>query len=146
MYESDAGPTITQISMQIHTLLHEITATAPAVRGLDFDGFYFGGGTPTIFTESDFRDILQAVRHAFIFSGRGVSTCEMHPYSATADKMAIAVENGVDRISISIGVQSLTPAVLQSRLHYPVQLPKCALRIFRRGCAVRGSGLARSAR
>lgn len=117
MYESDAGPTATQISGQKHALLHEIACSAHAVRGLDFDGFYFGGGTPTIFMEPDFRDILSAVRHAFAFSGRGASTCEMHPYSATEDKMAIAVENGVDRISI--GVQSLTPAVLQRAYRIP---------------------------
>lgn len=111
MYESEPLLKEGALTEEKKFLLNEALETAEAVEGLEFDGLYFGGGTPTIYEEDDFYDVVSAVRSCFKLSGRAVSTCEMNPNSATSGKIKTVVEHGINRISL--GIQTLTPKVLE---------------------------------
>jgi oxygen-independent coproporphyrinogen-3 oxidase len=80
---------------------------------------FFGGGTPTALEPADLRATLDWVRASWDLKRVREWTVEANPEGLTAAKLALLREAGVDRLSL--GVQSLEPAVLRSlgRIHKP---------------------------
>ncbi|HET9951024.1 MAG TPA: radical SAM family heme chaperone HemW [Candidatus Eisenbacteria bacterium] len=78
---------------------------------------YVGGGTPTALDPASLRRFLAWVRASFDLSAAREWTVEANPEGLTDEKLAILLEAGVDRLSL--GVQSLEPAVLKTlgRIH-----------------------------
>ena len=82
-----------------------------------FDGkkakcVYFGGGTPTIFSNEDIRKILDKIRLHLDLSENCNITSEAHPKGLVKnDRMAELSDLGIDRISI--GCQTFDPKVLE---------------------------------
>ncbi len=135
MYDSEPLLKKEDLSAEKRDLLNEVLEAAEAVEGIEFDGLYFGGGTPTIYEEGDFDDVVSAVRSCFKLSGMAVSTCEMNPNSATPGKIISAIEHGIKRISL--GVQTLTPKVLEIAGRQEADLKQTAeLVAFAKKCGV----------
>lgn len=88
-------------------------------RLLDFsvDTLYVGGGTPAIVGGERLERILNALRNRFRLAPSPEFTLEITPGSATADFLAWAHTQGVNRLSI--GAQSFNDMELRSvgRLH-----------------------------
>ena len=84
-------------------------------RALEF--VYFGGGTPSLLSESRVRALLRAAQGAFSWTESREVTFECAPNSVTMSKLETLRELGVTRISL--GVQELTDRVLRlnGRVH-----------------------------
>lgn len=89
----------------------EASTLGGAVKSLRFSGVYFGGGTPSILEPTELARMLNAVFGAFSFIKNGLRTLEMRSDTATREKMALARDAGINRISF--GVQSNTEEVLR---------------------------------
>jgi len=86
-------------------------AFAPLFEKLEFENLFFGGGTPSLFSESQLREICgKVVSRAKVFKD-GAKTFECEPLTATRKKLGIAAGAGFNRVSV--GVQSLDQKVLK---------------------------------
>lgn len=74
---------------------------------------YFGGGTPTVLSEKQFKDILSAVEANFPSREDDIEiTVEGSPDSLSEEKLLALKELGVNRISI--GLQTMHPVELKA--------------------------------
>jgi putative oxygen-independent coproporphyrinogen III oxidase len=81
-----------------------------------FDSLYFGGGTPTIVSDDAFKDLIDFLRHHFMFADNIEITVEANPEDVTEERLAALLACGVNRLSI--GVQSFNDeelAILKRR-------------------------------
>lgn len=78
---------------------------------------YIGGGTPSVLTPGQWRELMRILRANFNLSGVIEATTEANPNSLTAEHVKFFRENGFTRISL--GVQSLNDDELRTlgRLH-----------------------------
>ncbi len=85
-------------------LIHEIVRLAQPARGRILESIFFGGGTPSRFSPTSIRHILETVRDEFACSETLEVTLEANPQSADRRHFCGYREAGVNRLSI--GVQS----------------------------------------
>jgi capsular exopolysaccharide synthesis family protein len=80
---------------------------------------FIGGGTPTELSDEDFARLFELLGASSDLSGVSEFTCESNPGTLTPAKVDIMLAGGVSRVSL--GVQSLTPSVLEfvGRIHSP---------------------------
>ena len=71
---------------------------------------YFGGGTPSLMSESFFDFLIKEITNHFQISPDAEITLEANPDAITPDKMRFFRNSGVNRLSV--GVQSLRPGHL----------------------------------
>lgn len=117
-YDSIELPGQEHLDACLQRLFLEVDLLAPLFPAIRFQGMIFGGGTPSLFPDRQFGQILRKVFSSFRFVDDPLNVCEMHPASATRDKIRIAAAHGVNRISL--GVQSMTPHVLSRVNRIPV--------------------------
>lgn len=81
------------------------------------DTVYFGGGTPSLLSPLQIRDILKSVRESFVLAPDTEITMEANPSSVDFEKLCGYRNVGVNRISF--GVQSACDSELMAlgRLH-----------------------------
>lgn len=81
------------------------------------DTVYFGGGTPSLLSPLQIRDILKSVKESFVLAPDTEITMEANPSSVDSDKLCGYRNAGVNRISF--GVQSACNSELMAlgRLH-----------------------------
>ena len=72
---------------------------------LSVDTVFFGGGTPSLLTASEFLSIYESIDDSFDISGLREFTLEANPKTVTGEKIATFKSCGVNRISI--GLQSI---------------------------------------
>lgn len=113
------------------TLIEEIhlasdSLKASGVTKKPFSTIFFGGGTPSLFTPEQFRQILDALKQNFGLTPDVEITIEANPDNVTEFFMQQLAALGVTRISM--GVQSFDPLVLKSldRSHNPDQVAPAA--------------------
>jgi len=82
---------------------------------------FIGGGTPTELSDEDFLRLFELIRASADLSNIAEFTCESNPGTLTPAKVDIMLAGGVNRVSL--GVQSLTPSVLEfvGRIHSPAE-------------------------
>jgi oxygen-independent coproporphyrinogen-3 oxidase len=92
---------------------------AGAPEGFQPTTVFLGGGTPTELSDHDFGRLFEAIHRRFDLSRVTEWTCESNPGTLTPAKIDIMLAAGVNRVSL--GVQSLTPSVLEfvGRIHSP---------------------------
>jgi len=80
---------------------------------------FIGGGTPTELSDRDFQRLFDVIHRRVDCSRVTEWSCESNPGTLTESKVDIMVSSGVNRVSL--GVQSLTPSVLEfiGRIHSP---------------------------
>jgi oxygen-independent coproporphyrinogen-3 oxidase len=78
----------------------------------ELETVYFGGGTPSLLTERELSEILDAVARRFRIKPHAEVTLECNPATATLEKLKSFRALGVTRLSI--GVQSLSDAELSA--------------------------------
>ena len=89
-----------------------------AGREIEVNTLFFGGGTPSLLTPSEFDKICSAIRESFILSPDCEFTIEANPKTLDREKLGTFVKNGANRISI--GLQSIHENELKTlgRIHY----------------------------
>lgn len=82
---------------------------------------FIGGGTPTELSDEDFARMFELLKSSSDLSDVLEFTCESNPGTLTPAKVDIMLAGGVNRVSL--GVQSLTPSVLEfiGRIHSPAE-------------------------
>ena len=81
------------------------------------DTVFLGGGTPTLVPPEHMARVLQALQKTFTFSPNVEFTSEGNPGTVTAEWLDMAVEHGLNRLSL--GVQAAQDGLRQSigRIH-----------------------------
>lgn len=72
---------------------------------------YFGGGTPSLCTETEIRSIIEKTRSLFPVANDAEITLEANPDDISAEKLPAWKSAGINRLSI--GVQSFFPEDLE---------------------------------
>lgn len=74
-------------------------------KNLTLDSIFFGGGTPSLLTQSEFGKIVDAIEECFGISPLCEFTLEANPATLTEEKISFYLSRGVNRLSI--GLQSI---------------------------------------
>jgi oxygen-independent coproporphyrinogen-3 oxidase len=89
----------------------DLYAARPEFRGRQVQTVYFGGGTPTLLSEDELRELVGRLRRNFDIAPGAEFTCESEPGTLTAEKVATLRELGVTRLSM--GVQTMDDELLR---------------------------------
>jgi oxygen-independent coproporphyrinogen-3 oxidase len=117
----------------IEALCREVTLRKSSIGKLR--GVYIGGGTPSILSDSAFRQLLDSLREDLTFSSGVEITVETNPGTLTEAGTSAMLAIGANRISM--GVQSFNDGELRAlgRIHSAVEarrsaemLKRCGLR------------------
>ncbi len=100
------------IDEYLSALEEEILPFSGLFQGNDFHTMYFGGGTPGMLAADQLERLFETINGNFGFKRNKHFTFESTPYTLDRQKIRILKKNGVTRLSM--GVQSLTPAVLRN--------------------------------
>jgi oxygen-independent coproporphyrinogen III oxidase len=90
----------------------------------NLNSIYFGGGTPSLLTESELAQIFETIHQHFVVSQLAEITLEANPDDLTDDKLRL-FRNYVNRLSI--GIQSFHAPYLQfmNRAHSAAEAESC---------------------
>ena len=82
---------------------------------------YFGGGTPSLLTNDNIKDLLDAIKNNFTISEEAEITIEANPDDISKEKLSGWKAAGINRLSI--GIQSFKEKDLQwmNRVHNTTQ-------------------------
>lgn len=86
-------------------------AFAPLFSKIKFSNLFFGGGTPSLFTAPQLKEICEKVISGLKVARGGSRTFECEPLTTTREKLEIVAKAGFNRVSV--GVQSLDKKVLK---------------------------------
>ena len=112
----------------VQALLREVEGMGRVLRqtGREIKSIYIGGGTPSILNEDQLARLLDAMHTHFDLGSLGEFTLEAgRPETITAEKLRIAAQGGVGRISIN--PQTMNEEVLRGvgRLHTAQDIIDC---------------------
>jgi oxygen-independent coproporphyrinogen-3 oxidase len=93
------------LARMLSQLAVEAAAAADALRAAQFARIAVGGGTPTFLAPDQLEELFDVLDRTFAARPAQIATSvEASPETVTAEKLAVLVERGVQRLSI--GVQS----------------------------------------
>ncbi|GMU33127.1 MAG: oxygen-independent coproporphyrinogen III oxidase [Planctomycetia bacterium] len=127
-YLSYAGRSSDDLDEYIECLLQELAMyrSAPALGLRELSFVYFGGGTPSLLSESQLAHLLSGLQALYSWRHVEESTFECAPQSVTAPKLQLLRDMGITRISL--GVQDLNDEIL--RLSGRVHLVEDVMRAY----------------
>jgi len=88
----------------IATICQEIVLRANELKGESLKSIYFGGGTPSLLTEQELKDILTPIKRLFDVEEGAEITLEANPDDINQQQLKIWKDAGINRLSI--GIQS----------------------------------------
>ena len=99
------------------TLVHELRAWAPELRGRSIPTVFFGGGTPSLMPLPALERVLDTIRAEYALARGAEVSLEANPGTVDEPYLRGLLDLGVNRLSI--GVQSLDDAELVAldRIH-----------------------------
>lgn len=114
-----------------HLMMREIKILADLFPSRHtIQNIHFGGGSPSILHNTDFKKIMDSIRNNFRISDAVEIAVEIDPRGLTEDHIRTYAESGVNRISL--GVQDFDDKVLKSvNREQPFELTETAIRLFR---------------
>lgn len=116
-FNSHNQPDALPVDDYITALMNDLTHDLPWVQGRSIDSIFFGGGTPSLFSASAMKRIIQGVRGMVPLSSSCEITMECNPGTTEHDRFAAYRDAGINRLSF--GVQSFDDAHLHGlgRIH-----------------------------
>ena len=105
------------IPAYVDALCREISAVGQSRPGLAVGTIFFGGGTPSLLSAADYRQIFASLRTSFELLPQAEISLEANPGTVSSDYLHVLREVGFNRISY--GVQSANPEELRmlERIH-----------------------------
>lgn len=105
----------------IAALLKEIVLQKNYLQDEFVETIYFGGGTPSLCTNEEVKEIIAAIKDNYAIAENPEITLEANPDDISAEKLAGWKEAGINRLSI--GIQSFFEEDLQwmNRAHTAAQ-------------------------
>ena len=100
---------------------------------IKIDTVYFGGGTPSLLSPSEFSRITSSIRKVFSLSCDTELTLEVNPGTLTEENLKGFIDSGVNRVSI--GMQSIHENELKNlgRIHTFLDFQKCYEMVLKSG-------------
>ena len=101
----------------VKALLREISVMAKLCKEYSIISVFFGGGTPSLLSSTQMRQIMAAIRKGYDLSKDAEITVECNPATANLEKLSRYRECGINRLSI--GLQSANDKELKElgRIH-----------------------------
>lgn len=96
--------TLHQLNDLVDALLREIELRAPEAQAQAIETIYFGGGTPSILSNTDLHRILEAIHKQYSVSSNAEITLEANPDDIQTQRVKDWMRLGINRLSI--GIQS----------------------------------------
>jgi oxygen-independent coproporphyrinogen III oxidase len=97
---------------------------------LTLETIFFGGGTPTVLSPAQLKNLVTLFRQIFDLSALREWSIEANPGSVSAKKAAVLRESGIDRISLGVQTWDNTLLKVLGREHDATQAEE-SFRIFR---------------
>lgn len=123
-----------QVQRYLDALNQELTrlSVARQFSGRQLDFVYFGGGTPSLLTSDQIRELLANAQRLFPWSALREATFECAPRTVTSAKVDVLWAMGVTRVSL--GVQQMDDQVLAAngRVHLVQDVERAYSRIRQR--------------
>jgi len=112
----------------IEALLSEISSYSS--RNLKVNTVFFGGGTPSLLTATEFEKIVSCIDKSFSLSDGFEFSMELNPGTLSCEKMRSFAEMGLNRVSI--GLQSIHENELKKlgRIHNYDEFAKAYATVF----------------
>ena len=102
-----------KVHLYLEALFKELDYVAKKMKGRTLDTVYFGGGTPTSLSADELDQLLTKIENTFDLSTVKEYTVEAgRPDTITKEKLLVAKEFGVSRISIN--PQTMNDAILKN--------------------------------
>lgn len=111
-------------SALVDALCEEITLQKDYLPRKHLETIYFGGGTPSLLTETELAQIFESIHQHFTVDEAAEVTLEANPDDLTADKLRL-LSRYVNRLSI--GIQTFDEATLRwmNRAHTATEAQTC---------------------
>ena len=81
------------------------------------DSIFFGGGTPSLLSVSEFSDICRAIAETFVLDSEIEFTVEANPKTLTREKLINMKNCGVNRLSIGMQTIHANESKILGRIH-----------------------------
>lgn len=85
----------------LDALCEEVKNTAEIMRDMTLNTVYIGGGTPTVFTAQQLKILLSEIKSSFGYNNIEYTLEAGRPDTLNAEKLAVAREYGVNRMSVN---------------------------------------------
>lgn len=101
----------------VQAICREISAQKDYLNGAELQTIYFGGGTPSLLTDSELDSIFDAIDAHHSIASNAEITLEANPEDLTPEYCEMIASKGINRLSI--GIQSFQDKnlVLMNRNH-----------------------------
>lgn len=93
----------------VNAIVHELILQKHYLR-MPLETIYFGGGTPTVLSADEFRQIMETIQSNYLIRSSPEITMEANPEDLTAEKLDELKSGGINRLSI--GIQSFSDDIL----------------------------------
>ena len=109
----------------VEAMVHELGLQQNYLGGDEIRTIYLGGGTPSLLTESELGELLEAIDYCFTVVTSPEITLEANPDDLTYDKLSALQKAGINRLSI--GIQSFHEPHLRylNRAHTASEATRC---------------------
>jgi len=116
--QSQRGELIRAISV-------ELEIQKDYLRGEPIETIYFGGGTPSLLTQSELHAIFNSITKHYSIASKAEISLEANPDDLNKDKIIMLNKAGINRVSL--GIQSFDDAVLKflNRAHSSAEAQTC---------------------
>ncbi len=109
----------------VEAICTEITLRKGYLPTKTLESIYFGGGTPSILTETDFLKIFETIKSNFSINKAAEITVEANPDDLTPQKLLSLKQLGVNRLSIGIQSFNNNHLAFMNRAHTDKEAIKC---------------------
>ena len=114
-YSSPGG--LDERGAYVKGLLVHLEHEARALSHYEVDTVYFGGGTPTLLSGEDFKQLLHVIGECYDLAPNAEITTECNPVSGGAGMAERLLEAGVNRLSIGLQSANENELALLGRPH-----------------------------
>lgn len=103
--------TLAKISSYLSALKRELTLRSSELEGHIIETIYWGGGTPSLLSDTDIADTLSLIRQYYTVAEDVEITLECNPGDYNYSKLKALVDHGINRFSL--GAQSFSDDTLR---------------------------------
>lgn len=109
----------------VRAIIQELEMQVHYLAGEPLETIYFGGGTPSLLTDTELNSILNTIAKLYPVAPNPEVTLEANPDDLTTGKLTALARAGINRLSI--GVQSFDNQVLKflNRAHTALEAERC---------------------
>ncbi|TVR36886.1 MAG: radical SAM family heme chaperone HemW [Cryomorphaceae bacterium] len=112
-------------SAMVDAMVRELQLRHHSLKERSIETIYFGGGTPSLLSQAEIQNLIQAVAQHFVISDDAEITLEANPDDLQPETLSALRSAGINRLSI--GIQSFFNEHLRwmNRAHSAEQAKRC---------------------